>query len=223
LVSPTPQTSPARRGFTLIELLVVIAIIAILAAILFPVFARAREQARKSTCTSNIKNITLATLMYVQDYDETFPVVARSGVEWTDQGGYLSYWQHLQPYAKNTQVFGCPSDTGCPPWPGDLRTGPLYKNKKCLTSYWLNLPFAGGPDAGNNNRMRRDGVRMAEVLDPVNTWLHCEIWLWHNNEVAGWQNGTAKTRMVGFADGSTRLTTERDIHRSWVRINPTPP
>ena len=62
-----------RRGFTLIELLVVIAIIAILAAILFPVFAQAREKARQATCASNEKQIGLAILMYVGDYDETFP------------------------------------------------------------------------------------------------------------------------------------------------------
>ncbi|MDH7568888.1 MAG: prepilin-type N-terminal cleavage/methylation domain-containing protein, partial [Armatimonadota bacterium] len=64
-----------RRGFTLIELLVVIAIIAILAALLFPVFARARENARKATCMSNCKQIGMATMQYVQDYDETFPRV----------------------------------------------------------------------------------------------------------------------------------------------------
>src|SRR5438093_13768249 len=70
-MKPSAET---RRGFTLIELLVVIAIIAILAAILFPVFARARSQARKATCASNLKQIGLAFLMYAQDSDETFPV-----------------------------------------------------------------------------------------------------------------------------------------------------
>src|SRR5262245_63621885 len=65
--------SRIRSGFTLIELLVVIAIIAILAAILFPVFAKAREQARKTSCLSNMKQITMAGLMYAQDYDETWP------------------------------------------------------------------------------------------------------------------------------------------------------
>jgi prepilin-type N-terminal cleavage/methylation domain-containing protein len=101
----------SRKGFTLIELLVVIAIIAILAAILFPVFARAREQARKSACLSNMKQIGLALGMYMQDYDQVFPP------------GGLKIWEakktdrnllaiQLQPYAKNDQIFHCPSDRG---------------------------------------------------------------------------------------------------------------
>ena len=70
-----------KQAFTLIELLVVIAIIAILAAILFPVFARAREAARKISCVSNVKQLATATLMYVQDYDETFPAMEERGDE----------------------------------------------------------------------------------------------------------------------------------------------
>ena len=87
-----------RRGFTLIELLVVIAFIAILAAILFPVFAKAREQARKTTCLSNLKEIGLASLMYVQDYDEKTPCMG-FGREW---------WTNLYPYTKSLEVFYCP-------------------------------------------------------------------------------------------------------------------
>jgi len=89
-----------RRGFTLIELLVVIAIIAILAAILFPVFARAREKARQASCVSNLKQVALALAMYVQDYDERFMCV-RQG-----PGGWV---QNAQPYAKNWNLFECPS------------------------------------------------------------------------------------------------------------------
>jgi prepilin-type N-terminal cleavage/methylation domain-containing protein/prepilin-type processing-associated H-X9-DG protein len=92
-----------RRGFTLIELLVVIAIIAILAAILFPVFARARSQARKIACTSNMKQMALATMMYVQDYDETFP--PRYGAQST---GLPSWIITIQPYAKNQKIGSCP-------------------------------------------------------------------------------------------------------------------
>ena len=98
-----------RRGFTLIELLVVIAIIAILAAILFPVFAQARESARRASCSSNSKNFGLAFLMYNQDYDEAF-LTQRNGTG--DVGEYQSL---LQPYVKNRQVVYCPSRsrTGC--------------------------------------------------------------------------------------------------------------
>lgn len=100
------QSSCTRKNssaFTLIELLVVIAIIAILAAILFPVFARARENARRASCQSNLKQIGLGILQYTQDYDETMvPIeVGASGAE---------AWQMLvQPYVKSEQIFACPS------------------------------------------------------------------------------------------------------------------
>jgi prepilin-type N-terminal cleavage/methylation domain-containing protein/prepilin-type processing-associated H-X9-DG protein len=106
-----------RRGFTLIELLVVIAIIAILAAILFPVFARAREKARQTSCLSNVKQLSLGLLMYVQDYDELFGM----------GGGYQSvrpcadWWPTaVQPYVKNSQICACPSN---------LKSGTTY-------NYW---------------------------------------------------------------------------------------
>src|SRR5471030_2646577 len=100
------------QGFTLIELLVVIAIIAILAAILFPVFAQAREKARQITCVSNEKQIDLAVLMYAQDYDETYPIA------WGFEG---PWYQTIDPYIKNSGaaagyaatekgVWHCPSD-----------------------------------------------------------------------------------------------------------------
>jgi prepilin-type N-terminal cleavage/methylation domain-containing protein/prepilin-type processing-associated H-X9-DG protein len=100
-----------KKGFTLIELLVVIAIIAILAAILFPVFAKAREKARQTSCLSNIKQLGLAFLMYAQDYDERWPAVTLadcfSGTTWL---GIVPWTMSVEPYIKNTQIFVCPSD-----------------------------------------------------------------------------------------------------------------
>lgn len=97
-----------RKGFTLIELLVVIAIIAILAAILFPVFARAREKARQANCQSNVKQIALGWQMYIQDYDETIPPLYTTtpGIS----GGYFHTPELIHPYIKNAQVWMCPSE-----------------------------------------------------------------------------------------------------------------
>ena len=119
-----------RSGFTLIELLVVIAIIAILAAILFPVFAKAREKARQASCLSNIKQMGLAAMQYVQDYDEYYPLGYRnSGTNeylpvtkvTKNPGGWVAWFENLYPYIKNGQVFVCPSfnsvvDYGYNPW-----------------------------------------------------------------------------------------------------------
>jgi prepilin-type N-terminal cleavage/methylation domain-containing protein/prepilin-type processing-associated H-X9-DG protein len=100
----------SARGFTLIELLVVIAIIAILAAILFPVFAQAREAARKTSCSSNLKQIGTAVLMYKQDYDETFPQAYWYLNDNSGAGGYVQWSGSCQPYIKNWGIFICPSD-----------------------------------------------------------------------------------------------------------------
>ena len=109
-----------RRGFTLIELLVVIAIIAILAAILFPVFAKAREKARQTSCLSNMKQISLGILQYAQDYDEMMVPDALSVFSYMSPDGTpinisppcAMLWMYLvYPYVKNVQVFTCPSYT----------------------------------------------------------------------------------------------------------------
>lgn len=96
-----------RRGFTLIELLVVIAIIAILAAILFPVFSRAREKARQASCASNLKQIGLAATMYADDNDEVHVPAYLPGNPRQDWG---NYWVGMiQPYTRNKQLLACPS------------------------------------------------------------------------------------------------------------------
>lgn len=115
----------AKRGFTLIELLVVIAIIAILAAILFPVFARARENARRASCQSNLKQIGLGFAQYIQDYDERYPNQSIG----TPPGAPYGWADALQPYMKSTQIYQCPSE----------KTGPnTDPTQSGYTDYWLN-------------------------------------------------------------------------------------
>jgi len=102
-----------RKGFTLIELLVVIAIIAILAAILFPVFARAREKARQASCLSNVKEMALGCQMYTQDYDDTIVPCYLSP---PCPAACNTWWEFLDPYVKNSQIWNCPSAVmTCPP------------------------------------------------------------------------------------------------------------
>jgi prepilin-type N-terminal cleavage/methylation domain-containing protein/prepilin-type processing-associated H-X9-DG protein len=132
-----------RQGFTLIELLVVIAIIAILAAILFPVFGRARENARRSACSSNLKQIGLGLVQYAQDNDERMPMWTRNtaGTELEPDAnqfmtGRNNAFKSIQPYLKNTQVYACPS--GIPSTtasPTDYRP-----NEYSDTNYVLNGP-----------------------------------------------------------------------------------
>lgn len=144
-----------KRGFTLIELLVVIAIIAILAAILFPVFARAREKARQTSCLSNLKEIALAGLMYAQDYDETY---CRT-YHYYGSGGpnNLRFWQNqLQPYVKNWQIMICPSHD----WTY------TYSNPDFTSSYVLiNI----SKTRSGSSCATMAGSKMALVQDPAGT------------------------------------------------------
>jgi prepilin-type N-terminal cleavage/methylation domain-containing protein/prepilin-type processing-associated H-X9-DG protein len=130
-----------RRGFTLIELLVVIAIIAILAAILFPVFAQAREKARQTTCLSNQRQIGTALSMYVQDYDDTAPSAKTYGRWWTPanrrNGPDPFARDQLMPYVKNENLWYCPSiSIDSPLHPPQPKVGTFRDNQ---TSYFWNF------------------------------------------------------------------------------------
>lgn len=126
-----------RPGFTLIELLVVIAIIGILAAILFPVFARARENARRASCESNLKQIGLGLLQYTQDYDEKLTRAHYGGNGPSDAVLKYKWMDAIYPYVKSEEVFNCPShDFEAPAGPYKFRNGTNYGSYAINAAYW---------------------------------------------------------------------------------------
>lgn len=162
--------TPRRRAFTLIELLVVIAIIAILAAILFPVFAQAREKARQAACFSNMKNLGLAVTMYAQDYDESFPMW-----HWgrRSQPQPLIWYHAIKPYTKNLGVFVCPSDKRKildPGW-GPEATWPELNGKwTAHISYGYNEPMLNGNDNGTQKE-KGGPTTLAMIPEPASYYI----------------------------------------------------
>jgi prepilin-type N-terminal cleavage/methylation domain-containing protein len=221
------------RGFTLIELLVVIAIIAILAAILFPVFARAREKARLTSCLSNMKQCSLAILMYIQDYDETFPRVPNVAEPFLnpkatqDKQGWLYWAQMIAPYVKNQRILACPSDSGLPNVPG-WPTTPIWQWPNALTSYWQNYILCGhegavDPRTKKTQNTRGNAVTLGAIASPAECGLNYEIWLWHNNSYNAWFTRTGgATRLMSYADGHSRVIGEVEINRTWGYMDPIP-
>ena len=164
-----------RRGFTLIELLVVIAIIAILAAILFPVFARAREKARQTSCLSNLKQIGLGLMMYAQDYDERLPAT----YQWVSPPAawpLISWRTMTYPYVKNAQLFVCPSDAAPGADPGDSGTLPAV-------SYQAN-PWVMPGIRGDFNGAIGAITAPAETMMVFDTW-QASTWCADGNWTGG--------------------------------------
>ncbi len=203
-----------RKGFTLIELLVVIAIIAILAAILFPVFARAREKARQTSCLNNVKQMALAVHMYIQDYDETLlfgEIISPVSVPrpWYGGSGTTLYWPDLlYPYVMNRQVFYCPSN------PADW----LGYGWNVYLGYVGNHPDRTGAIY--------EGVKLADIDYPAQhvaiadhhgadypSWAFYRLWgssscdpnRWVTIHNGGWN--------IGFVDG----------HAKWMKPGPSRP
>jgi len=175
-----------RNAFTLIELLVVIAIIAILAAILFPVFATAREKARQTTCASNLKQIGLAFVQYVSDYDEVTPYTCYSNSGTTYCGGCQAPWGctlgwYLDPYVKSTQMWRCPSDTLNNGAVQAASTGPSANSMGGFSngSYGYNIYFMGLHHNGANySLIAPNPIQMSQLFTPsvdgivFGTWIN---------------------------------------------------
>jgi prepilin-type N-terminal cleavage/methylation domain-containing protein/prepilin-type processing-associated H-X9-DG protein len=184
LASLDTKVSRRRSGFTLIELLVVIAIIAILAAILFPVFAQAREKARQATCLSNQKQIGLAILMYTQDFDETFPVAnypAPPSVEaGFDANSRLHWYSLVEPYIKGGYTRPTAnlrkSIYVCPDYPGTTRAFGTSPNYSYVINSNLAPPRAQNPDSPDipPDWMNQSPSTLASVTAPAQVVLTSE-------------------------------------------------
>jgi len=230
-----------RRGFTLIELLVVIAIIAILAAILFPVFAQAREKARTTQCVSNMRNIGTAVMLYAQDYDEKLPF--NYSYTWPGQAE-LWWWQDLcRPYVKNEQVYTCPSMSpnirytfrrppGTPnplikDYIANAQGGARYVNRN--PAFWGSQ--ARGPFINN---WMNDSISLAQIEDVAGTiaifdgFRSFEIWALEQTDA--WFNAGYGPAFVGGAPNNNPPTghvhkrhnegfnaTFCDGHAKWIK------
>ncbi len=218
-----------RSGFTLIELLVVIAIIAILAAILFPVFSRARAKARQAACMSNLKQIGLAFHMYAEDYDELLPYLAPSQFNWTygwrwdpDFPGWgfrdnlARLYNALNPYIKNSQIWFCQDDVwrmDVPTYaPAGTRWGTDQAAQNGVISYmfcvqWNTLPgFQLDPVCPDPS----DPCDIVGRL-PAEQCLMCDNGLWYTQDIADYKMPHNEGLNIVFLDG----------HVKWYNIRST--
>ncbi len=208
-----------RLGFTLIELLVVIAIIAILAAILFPAFARAREQARKTSCMSNLKQLGLAVMQYTQDYDEKFPNTAQNWKPATDANYYKTPKFALDAYSKSSQIWTCPSDSNWANNNGGVSYGSMmddWFNTHAFTPSGQDDNYVAGLNSGltiwspNKDALGNnifDGVSLAAVQTAATKpifWDQCQ---WHAGRPVLYSNGpvTDGSRNMVFVDGHAKF------------------
>jgi prepilin-type N-terminal cleavage/methylation domain-containing protein/prepilin-type processing-associated H-X9-DG protein len=199
-------TFSRRQGFTLIELLVVIAIIAILAAILFPVFARARENARRASCQSNLKQIGLGIMQYTQDYDEKYPRRRIDGISIPANGATAAVpneidvpWHFvIQPYVKSYQLFKCPSNTS---------TGGMNRTNGLVPKSYV-ASNNGDAEFGGSGPIN-DGVAMARVDSPALVIMvgehtdRADPEFWNNQADTNVQGHLGTTNFL-FADGHVK-------------------
>jgi prepilin-type N-terminal cleavage/methylation domain-containing protein len=201
-----------KNGFTLIELLVVIAIIAILAAILFPVFAQAREAARKTACVSNTKQIATAALMYTQDYDETFAM----SMYVIPPNLAFAVYDALAPYMKNVDILRCPSYIPGIDWEERLARVGLVRGTFRYVGYVPNLGLFGENLCGTPFNKKTPPTALAAVERPVETTMLFDGYM-KRSPLLDYYNFLAMARhvegvSVNFVDG----------HSKWVKYGMVP-
>ena len=196
----------ARRasGFTLIELLVVIAIIAILASILFPVFSRARENARRSSCLSNMKQIGLGVMQYTQDYDERLPL---KQIGQTSDATNPKWMDSTYPYVKSTQLYTCPSDSARTSRldvliPGGSRPASPLNFGSYVVNATYSFPAPGDNADGPNGR------NLAQLEEPATTVYVMETSAPGGNADLYWETIAAnKPQPSGISNSTPRILT----------------
>jgi prepilin-type N-terminal cleavage/methylation domain-containing protein/prepilin-type processing-associated H-X9-DG protein len=189
-----------KRAFTLIELLVVIAIIAILAAILFPVFAQAKQAAKRTASISNNKQNSLAALMYMADYDDMFPIMAAWGpcaspaYVCFGTAGYLPWTQNVQPYMKNLDLFRDPQAPDFPTTPTGFNPaiyklgGPMYGFNPYLNNN-VSFPYGSGGGAPHQTRNGTSISRPADTVMLTQKYSNAEQISPYNNFYGSWWFG----------------------------------
>jgi len=196
----------ARRAFTLLEILVVVAIIGMLAAILFPVFSRARENARRSSCSSNLKQLGLAMNQYTQDYDETYAL----GLTTDSNGNFLTPLDIVQPYLKSKQVAICASDDSEPDI--DLTAfGAPYLNTTPV-SYTANDKICNMPDIGGE-----PPSKLSVIKSPSRMPLFWDAWINGIDNSFGFPMPNVEVKRRHFEGANCAFV---DGHVKWIKTQP---